>query len=125
MKQKIKMIWATAKRAKLSDDDLYAVIYRETGKDSMRKCTEKELDRVLLSLRSTLGFDNFRGNRATKKQIWKIHQLESQLGWSNNPMRLQRFLRKYYRIDKVEWLTTAQAWRAIESLKKLVEKTTN
>ncbi|MED4377956.1 regulatory protein GemA [Schinkia azotoformans] len=125
MKQKIKMIWATAKRAQISDDDLYAVLYRETGKDSMRECTEKELDRVLLSLRTSLGFDNFRGNRVTKKQMWKIRQMESQLGWADNPKRLQSFLRKYYRVDQIEWLTAAQAWRAIESLKKLIEKAAN
>lgn len=118
----IKKIWATASSMRMEKDDLYAVLQRETGKDSMRKCTEKELERVLLSLNSIKGFDNFRGNRATKRQLWKIGQLEQQLGWQDNPQRLQGFIKKYYRVDHVDWLTSAQAWRLIESLKKLVEK---
>lgn len=106
----------------MEKDDLYAMLHRETGKDSMRECTEKELERVLLALNSIKGFDNFRGNRATKRQLWKIHQLEKQLSWHKNPKRLQAFIKKYYQVDYIEWLTSAQAWRLIESLKKLLEK---
>lgn len=119
----IKRLWATAKSLNMTQEDLYAVLYRETKKDSMRKCTDKELERVLLSLNAIKGFDNFRGNRATKRQLWKIRQMESQLGWSENPKRLQSFVRKYYKVDNIEWLSSAQAWRLIESLKKLLTKT--
>lgn len=118
----IKKIWATAKSINMEKDDLYAVLKRETGKDSMRNCSQKELERVLLSLNTIKGFDNFRGNLATKKQLWKIRQLENELGWHDNPKRLQAFIKKYYKVDRVEWLTSAQAWRLIESLKKLLER---
>lgn len=118
----VKKIWATAKSLKMEKDDLYAVLLRETGKDSMRKCSQKELERVLFSLNTMKGFNNYRGNLATKRQLWKIQQLEKQLGWHDNPKRLQAFIKKYYKVDRLEWLTSAQAWRVIESLKKLVEK---
>lgn len=118
----IKKIWATARSIGMEREDLYSVLQRETGKDSMRQCTSKELERVLLSLQSIKGFDNFRGNRATKRQLWKIEQLEKQLGWQDDPRRMQGFLKKFYSVEHMEWLTSAQAWRLIESLKKLVEK---
>lgn len=118
----IKKIWATARSIGMEREDVYNVLQRETGKESMRKCTQKELERVLLSLQSVQGFDNFRGNRATKKQLWKIGQLEQQLGWQDKPLRMQGFVKKYYRVESIEWLTLAQAWRLIESLKKLAEK---
>ncbi|GLC87512.1 regulatory protein GemA [Lysinibacillus piscis] len=118
----IKKIWATARSIGMEREDVYSVLQRETGKDSMRNCTLKELERVLLSLQSVQGFSNFKGNRATKKQLWKIGQLEQQLGWQDNPQRLQGFIKKFYSVEHIEWLTSAQAWRLIESLKKLVEK---
>lgn len=123
MKEKIKRIWGIAKASLgMTDDDLYALLHRETGKESMRDCTAKDLDRLLLSLRTMQGFSEQRGNRATKKQIWKIRQLEKQLDWDDNPKRLQGFLKRFYKVEQVEWLTSAQAWRAIESLKKLIDK---
>ncbi|KYG90363.1 hypothetical protein A0U40_18400 [[Bacillus] sp. KCTC 13219] len=54
--------------------------------------------------------------------MWKIEQLEQQLGWQDEPQRLQGFIKKYYKVERVEWLTSAQAWRLIESLKKMLEK---
>lgn len=118
----IKKIWATSKRIGMEKEDVYAVLKRETGKESMRDCSQKELERVYLSLQSIQGFDNFRGNRATKRQLWKIKQLEQQLGWQDEPQRLQGFLKKFYQVEHFEWLTSEQAWRCIESLKKLLEK---
>ncbi|MED3799975.1 regulatory protein GemA [Lysinibacillus capsici] len=118
----IKKIWTTARSIGMEREDVYNVLQRETGKDSMRQCSQKELERVLLSLQSVQGFNNFRGNRATKRQLWKIGQLEQQLGWQDNPQRLKGFIKKFYSVEQMEWLTSAQAWRLIESLKKLIEK---
>ena len=44
----IRMLWAIAKspELKMEDEDLYALIYRETGKESMRKMSQKEIDAV-------------------------------------------------------------------------------
>lgn len=59
---------------------------------------------------------------ATKKEIWKIKQLVTELGWTDNPKRLNGFLKKYAGVERVEWLTHAKAWRVIEALKKLVAR---
>lgn len=120
----VKKIWAISKSVGMDRQDVYNVLQRETGKDSMRACTKKELERVLLSLRMIQGTDSARGNRASKKQVWKIGQLEQQLGWHDEPQRLLGFVKKYYKVERIEWLTSAQAWRLIESLKKLAEKGT-
>ncbi|MEC1178518.1 regulatory protein GemA [Metasolibacillus meyeri] len=118
----VKKIWAIARDIGMEREDIYSVLLRETGKDSMRKCSQKELERVLLSLRAVQGHRDARSNKATKKQLWKIEQLEQQLNWQSEPQRLQGFLKKYYKVERVEWLTSKQAWRLIESLKKLLEK---
>lgn len=118
----IKKIWTASKKLDLSKEEIYMILQRETGKDSMRKCSEKELERVLFSLNSSSGFSNFRGDRATKRQLWKIRQIETELGWSDNPQRLTSFVHKYYKVESIEWLTSAQAWRLIESLKKVLER---
>lgn len=122
MKVVIKQIWATSKGMGMTKDDLYNVLQRETGKDGMRDCSEQELKRVLLALRTLQGFKEERGNRASNRQLWKIRQMEQQLGWSEQPKRLQGFIGKFYKVDRIEWLTSGQAWRLIESLKKLIEK---
>lgn len=118
----IKKIWTVARSIGMEKEDVYTVLQRETGKEGMRECSQKELERVLFSIQTIKGFDNFRGNRATKRQLWKIGQLEQQLGWQGEPQRLKGFVKKYYKVETIEWLTSAQAWRLIESLKKLTEK---
>lgn len=117
-----KLIWTIGKKLQMDEQDIRAVLHRETGKVSMRACSEQELRRVVLVLRQLQGSDNDTGDRPTKRMLWKIRQLESELGWAENPKRLQAFLHRYYKVDSPEWLTRAQAWRAIESLKKMISK---
>lgn len=117
-----KLIWTIGKKLNMEEQDIRAVLNRETGKSSMRACTDQELGRVVLALRQLQGADNHTGDRASKRMLWKIRQLEVELGWADNPKRLQAFLRRFYQVDSPEWLTRAQAWRAIESLKKMVSK---
>lgn len=119
-KAQIRNIWGVAKKGlNMSDEDLYSILQRETGKDSMRECTTLELNRVLLALRS---IKEQSGNRATEKQVWKIRQLEKQLKWDDNSKRLAAFLKKYYGVERPEWLTKGQAWKVIESLKKVASR---
>lgn len=117
-----KQIWTIGKKLGMAEAEIRAVLLRETGKESMRECSAQELQRVVLALRMLQGQENHTGDRATKKQAWKIRQLEQELGWQDEPKRLTAFLKKYYRVEQPEWLTRAQAWKAIESLKKLVAK---
>lgn len=118
----IKVIWSLGKRLGMSEADIRAILFRETSKESMRECSSQELNRVILSMRNIKEVEEQTGNRATKKQAWKIHELEKSLEWQDEPKRLQAFLKKYYGVERPEWLTTAQAWKAIESLKKVAAK---
>lgn len=60
-------------------------------------------------------------NRASGEQKWKIRDLANQLGWTE-PARLKGFIRKYARVDMVDWLTPLQASNVIEGLKRLLDK---
>jgi hypothetical protein len=120
----IKNIWglAKSKELNLSDEELYSIIFRETGKESMRELTTKELNKVILALGKEKDRVTKREKRASKEQIWKIRELEKELNWEDNPKRLIAFIKKYYKVEKLEWLTSKDAWRLIESLKKMLEK---
>lgn len=120
-----KIIWGLAKGLGLNKEELYIVLFRETQKDSMRACTDKELQRVVQALVILKEESKNRPGMASNKQVWKIRQLEKKLGWYDNPKRLASFLRKWYGVDRPEWLTSHDAWKAIESLKKVLEKGNN
>lgn len=120
----IRNIWglAKSKELNLTDDDLYAIIIRETGKDSMRQLTTKELNRVISVLIDMKERYKARPGMASKEQLYKIKELEKALGWDDNPRRLQGFIRKYYKVERLEWLKFNDAIKLIESLKKMLSK---
>lgn len=118
----IKRIWGLAKGEQLSDDELYEILYRETGKEHMRECSDRELERVLAAVIAIKDTSAWRPGMATKRQLWKIRQLEQTLGWADNPKRLTAFVEKYYHTKRLEWLTMEQASNLIDSLKNLLAK---
>lgn len=120
----IKVIWSLGKKLGFSEEDIRAILFRETNKESMRECTGHELNRVILSMQNVKSTEEQTGNRPSKKQVWKIRQLEKELGWQDEPVRLQAFIKKYYGVEQPEWLTNGQAWKLIESLKKVVARAT-
>ncbi len=117
-----KAIWTIARKLGMEEADTRSLLQRETGKDSMRACSDRELQRVVLALRRLQGEREQRGDRATYKQLGFIRRLEAALGWQDEPKRLQAYLRKYYQVERAEWLTRSQAWRATESLKKVLAR---
>ena len=119
----IRSIWGLAKsELKLSQEELYSIVLRETGKESLRELETRELNRVITVLIKLKEKANVRVGMASKDQIWKIKELAKELGWDDNPKRLKAFVKKYYKIENLEWLNGNQAWRLIESLKKLLKK---
>lgn len=114
----LKKIWVIAKEQGMDEDVLRARVLALTGSESISKLTRAQANKVIDDLSPRhLGV-----NRASKEQLWKMNQLAEQLGWGDNPKRLLGFIRKYARVDSLQWLTTAQAWRVIEGLKKLATK---
>ena len=127
----IRTLWAIAKSPELhlSDEDLHAVIYRETGKESMKKLTQGEINtvaRVLQNLkdgtrRGTKRTDEG-GDARTVQQRRKIYALTESLGWNDNPQRIQGFVKRMTGVDRLEWLNVAQCEKVIEGLKAILKR---
>lgn len=129
----IRTLWAIAKSAELrmTDEDLYAVIYRETQKESMKKLTQDEINtcaRVLQNMKDSVsgGTHTKRtdvgGNSRTVQLRRKIYKLTEELGWNDNPQRIQGFVKRMTGVDRLEWLNETQCTKVIEGLKKILER---
>lgn len=119
----ISAIWTIgSKEMGMDSDEIHALVLRETGKESMRKCTDLQLERVLKSLKLMAGIREQRSRRATQAQLKFIASLEYQLGWKDNPERLRGFLKKNNYPESLKWLTVKQASNVIEGMKKLLER---
>lgn len=129
----IRTIWAIAKSQELglSDDDLHAVVYQETGKESLRKLTQGELNtvaRILRNMKDGVKRDAHAkridegGNEFTVMQRRKIYALCDALGWNDDPRRINGFVKRMTRVDRVEWLTASQCSIVIEGLKKMLAR---
>lgn len=118
----ISAIWSIgSKQLGMDSEDVHSLVLRETGKDSMRKCTDLQLERVLKALKLMTGMQEARSGRATTAQLKYIASLEYQLGWDKNPDRMRGFLNKNNYPDTVKWLTVKQASNLIEGLKRVLE----
>ncbi len=131
----IKTIWGLAKSPELSldKDSLYALMERETGKDSMQQLTQAEINRVCGELmrmkdaatraappakrakRSDEG-----GNPRTAGMRRKIFTLAQTLGWTDDDVNKLAY--KIFGISRQEWLDTRQCSGIISALQKMVDK---
>lgn len=129
----IRTIWGLAKSPELSldDEDLYSIIGRETKKDSIRKLTQGEIDkvcRVLSNMKDSIKKTEHRkrtdegGNPLTENLRRKIYALTGELGWNDNNERINGFAKKMFQVERIEWLTVSQAHKLIEAIKKMVER---
>ncbi len=129
----IRTLWAIAKSPELgmTDEDLHDVVYRETGKESMKKMTQGEINtvaRVLQNMKDSAS-GNIRtkrtdtgGDARTVQQRRKIYALTEALGWNDDPRRAQGFVKRVTGVDRVEWLTPAQCEKVIEGLKAILAR---
>lgn len=129
----IRTLWAIAKSEELalSEEDLRAIMYRETGKESMRKLTQGEINtlaRILQNMKDGVNRDvhakriDEGGNAQTEKQRRKIYALCDELGWNDDPRRLEGFVKRITHVDRVEWLTIEQCNKVIEGLKGMLAR---
>ncbi len=131
-KPSIRTLWAIAKSPELgmSDEDLHALVYRETGKESIRALTQGQLNevaRVLQNMRDAVSGSqrakrtDTGGNRQTAAQRRKIYALSRALGW-DDPKRIQGFVKRVTQVDRLEWLTPSQCEKVIEGLKAMAAR---
>lgn len=129
----IRTLWAIAKSSELhlSDEDLHAVVYRETGKESMKKLTQGEINtvaRVLQNMKDSVNTDphtkrtDTGGDPRTTRQRRKIYALTEELGWNTDPRRIQGFVKRLTGVDRLEWLDGEQCEKVIEGLKAMVAR---
>lgn len=126
----IRTLWAIAKSPELhlTDEDLHAVVYRETGKESMKMLTQGEVNtvaRVLQNMKDSVSRSvrdkrtDTGGDIRTTAQRRKIYALCEALGWNDDPRRIQGFVKRVAHVDRIEWLNMAQCEKVIEGLKAI------
>lgn len=129
----IRTLWAIAKSPELhlSDEDLHAVVFRETSKESMKKLTQGEINtvaRVLQNMKDSVHSaprtkrTDTGGDARTIQQRRKIYALTEELGWNSDPQRIQGFAKRMTGVDRLEWLNMAQCEKVIEGLKAMVAR---
>lgn len=129
----IRTLWAIAKTPELglSDDDLHAVVFRETGKESMKTLTQGEIStvaRVLQNMKDGVKKaaqgkrTDEGGDIRTIEQRRKIYALCDTLGWNDDPRRISGFVKRMTGVDRLEWLDLAQCSKVIEGLKAIIRR---
>lgn len=129
----IRTLWAIAKSPELclSEEDLHAVVYRETGKESMKKLNQGEINnlaRILQNMKDSVSQSSRKkrtdegGNPRTAAQRRKIYALCEELGWNDDPRRIQGFVKRVAHVDRLEWLNNAGCEKVIEGLKAMLER---
>lgn len=127
----IRTLWAIAKspELKLTDEDLYAVVSRETGKESLRKLTQGEINtvaRVLQAMKdSAAGSRRIRrtdegGNSRTEELRRKIYMLARELDW--NASQVNGLAKRMFQVERQEWLTPVQCSKLIEGMKAILNR---
>ena len=141
----IRTLWGLAKSEELhmEDEDLYALVSRETGKDSLRKLTQGELKQVahvLQEMKDSVQRANGRrppagqrlpagrkrtdegGDPRTTAQRRKIYTLCGELGWNGDHRRVNGMSKKMFGVERIEWLSPAQCGTLIEALKAMAAR---
>lgn len=127
----IRTIWGLAKCPELAleEADLYAIIWRETGKEHMRELSQGDIDKVcraLTALKESSGGKQQRrphpGTPAADRMRGKVYAMSYQLGWGGDKARINGFVRKMFNVDTLEWLTAYQCGQLIEAMKAMAER---
>ena len=131
-KEQIKNIWGFSKDVGVDKDNLYCMIERISKKDSMRKMTKKQANRLIRELivlkdnnkkvknRSSKRRTDTGGNKNTQLQRKKIYALTAILGWNDNNNRINGFVKRMFKVDRIDWLDETQCNKLIEILKQMI-----
>lgn len=127
----IRVLWAIAKSPELNmeDEDLYAVVYRETGKKSLRALTGDErrtVADVLQAMKDSAARGSYAkrtdegGNTETAALRRRIFMLMKELGWS--PAQVDGLAKRMFQVERQEWLDTRQCVKLAEALKAMAAR---
>ena len=127
----IRTLWAIAKSPELhmTDEDLHALVYRETGKESIKTLTQgqiREVARVLQNMKDSAAQSSRAkrtdedGNPETAALRRKIFVLMKELGWS--PAQADGLAKRMFRVERQEWLDRRQCVKLAEALKAMAAR---
>ena len=127
-----RQIYGFAKELGIEKEELYAILWREAGKESMKLCTDAELSAVVDYLKLQKDTTELQSKGASTAQLKKIVALGYSMDWDKTDSgqyqkglldkRLNGLCEKQYKISNYRWLDKVKAWAFIETLKKLEEK---
>ncbi|ALA68821.1 hypothetical protein GT50_00455 [Geobacillus stearothermophilus 10] len=107
----------------IDEEDLRSVVEQVSGSRSISALTKEQAIQVIDRLCRIVGeAPKPREHRATDAMLAKIRQLEKELGWADEPKRLQGFVKKFAGVDRLNWLTKQQGIKLIEALKKMRDR---
>ena len=125
----MRTLWGLAKceELRMTDEELHLVVMAQTGKESIRTLTQKEMSRVVYVL-SQMKESSRRGREArmpmcdgtTQNQRRKVYKLMQALGW--NEKRINGMCRRMFKIERLEWLNYKQISDLIEALKAMIDR---
>ena len=98
----------------------------------MRKMTKLQANRLIRELivmkdnnkkvrhKSSKKRTDTGGNKNTQLQRKKIYSLTAILGWNDNNNRINGFVKRMFKVDRIEWLSEDDCSKLIEILKKMI-----
>lgn len=126
-KEQIKNIWGFAKEVGIDKENLYCMIDKISKKDSMKKMTKLQANKLINELIAIKDKDKKKqkrtdkgGNKYTESQRKRIYVLTGILGWNDDNNRINGFVKRMFKVDRIEWLDEYQCSKLIEILKKMI-----
>ena len=116
----MRQLWATAKNYGMDSEMLHNLLFSELSKEHISKLSEREAKYLIDRIKGKDVPKPAPRGRASNEQKKYIRDLAAKLGWDDNPARLSGFIKKYAKIDNIDWLTAYQASKIIEALKRMV-----
>lgn len=120
-KPQIRAIWALARHLGMDSDQVHALVQEVTGSDSVSALNKAGAIRVIDAMKAKAGKVRPQ-DRVSQNQAWLIEELVRQLGWSDNPKRLQGFMKRVVGVDHIQWLTPDQSRKVVEGLKAILKR---
>jgi hypothetical protein len=117
----IRKIWAASREVGWDECDLRHAVECLTGSSKISSLTKEQAIDVIDYLEAAKGARSVRPGMASAKQLWLIHDLASQLGWTDEH-RLRGYLRKYAKVESAQWLTLQAASNIIQGLKAMLKR---
>lgn len=118
----ISTIWSIGTKIGMDSEEIHAVVYKQVGKESIKKCTDRQLEMIIEALKYIGNMQDAQRGKTTMKQRKYIDDLEYRLGWSKTPERMRGFLKKQFDVEHVDWLSVKQASDLIEALKGMLKQ---